>query len=224
MIELVPILAVETSDTVCGACIYFGKEKYFSSKINNQYSHSEKIFELIETVLKHSGINKNELKAIAVSSGPGSFTGLRIGFAAVKGLAQSLKIPVISVPTFEALAFQVSTFNPDQSEFCIVNKVGRDELYFAKFQIKTNSYIFKEELKIIQYSGLEELISGIKIFGNIDNINSVSSGNFIRISSPDPEYIAQWALYFGNAINYSDIDFIEPNYIKEFVVKEKKHV
>lgn len=218
MIDLSPILSIETSDSICGTCIYFNEEKYFTSKINLRHSHSEKIFEIIDEVNKQASIKNKDIKSIAISSGPGSFTGLRIGIAAAKGLSQSLGIPIISVPTFDALALQITQYLPEQSEFCIVNKVGKDEVYFAKFFIKSNNYIFSEELKIIPYSELNNLENDIKIFGNVD----ILSQDLTRISSPDPEYVAKWASRFGKPVDATDIDFIEPNYIKEFVVKEKK--
>ena len=93
-------------------------------------------------------ITQDDLKMIAVSDGPGSFTGLRIGMSAAKGMADALSIPIIPVPTFEALALQISSFL-DENEIVIANKINRDEVYFAKFQIKMNSFIFTEELKIL---------------------------------------------------------------------------
>jgi len=87
LVEHKPILAFETSESICGVCIYFSDEKYFSSAVNLKYSHSEMIFEITDCLLKLAGIQTADLVAIAVSEGPGSFTGLRIGFSAAKGLA-----------------------------------------------------------------------------------------------------------------------------------------
>jgi len=217
-----PVLSIETSDNICGACVYFNKEKFFSSKIILKHSHSEKIFDVIEAALKLASINKSDIKLIAVSGGPGSFTGLRIGMSAAKGIAQSLSIPVIIVPTFEALAFQLSAVFPEQTEIIISNKVGRDELYFAKFQLMSNNYIFKEDLKIIPLTEFNSFSKDALIFGNMDESNTKVFFNLKNISAPDPEFIAMWADYYGAGKEINDIDFIEPNYIKDFIVKEKK--
>ena len=166
MNELIPLLAIETSDNICGACIYFDDAKYFSSKIILQHAHSEKLFEAIESVLLQSNISKTELKLIAISSGPGSFTGLRIGMSAAKGLAQSLSIPLVQVPTFEALSLEISEFLPEKTLFSIANKVGRDEMYFAKFQIMGNNYIFKQELKIVPTNSVDLFWERELVFGN----------------------------------------------------------
>lgn len=221
MNDLLPLLAIETSNNICGACIYFNDEKYFSSKVILKHSHSEKLFEVIESVITQASISKKELKAIAVSAGPGSFTGLRIGMSAAKGMAQALSIPIIPVPTFEALALQVCQFLPDNSFFIICNKVGRDELYFAKFQIKSNNYIFMEELKIIPILDFNSISTKDKIFGNVDIENSDTLFDITNISAPEAEFVAKWAIKYGFRKQKNKIDFIEPNYLKDFIVKEK---
>jgi len=223
MNDIYPLLAIETSDSICSACVYLSEEKFFSSKLVLKHSHAEKLFEVINSVLAMASITQNELKAIAVSNGPGSFTGLRIGMSAAKGIAQSLSIPIIPVPTFEALAFQISSYLPEGSTFIISNKVGRDEVYFAKFQITGNNYIFKEELKIIPVSELNLIPKDILIFGNTFDLNSEKSISSKSISTPDAEFIAKWVAAFGIDKMVTDIDFLEPNYLKDFIVKEKKN-
>jgi len=224
MNNIYPLLAIETSNSVCGACVYFNEEKFFSSKLILKHSHAEKLFEVINSVLAMASITQNELKAIAVSNGPGSFTGLRIGMSAAKGIAQALSIPILPVPTFEALAFQISSILPDKSTFIISNKVGRDELYFAKFQIRGNNYIFKEELKIAPILELNSIPKDVLVYGNAFNFSSEKNINFKNISAPDPEFVAKWAVTFAIDKLLTDIDFLEPNYIKNFIVKEKKSV
>jgi len=222
MNNILPLLAIETSNNICGACVYFSDEKYFSSKVILKHSHSEKLFEVIKSVISQASISKNELKAISVSAGPGSFTGLRIGMSAAKGMAQALSIPIIPVPTFEALALQISQFLPNNGSFYICNKVGRDELYFAKFQIKGNNYIFKEELKIIPVSDFYSVSIKDKIFGNIDIENSGERFDITNIPAPDSEFVAKWAAEYGIKNQINEIDFVEPNYLKDFIFKGKK--
>lgn len=222
MHNILPTLTIETSDSICGACVYFDDEKYFSSKILLKHSHSEKLFENIDAVMRQAGVNFSNIKSLSVSAGPGSFTGLRIGMAAAKGIAQASSIPIIPVPTFEALALQISHFLPVNSTFIISNRVGRDELYFAKFQIKGNNHIFQEELKIIPSSELESLSKGNFIFGNASENKMIESGKMETISAPNPEFIAKWAALNGSVKMSLDIDFLEPNYLKDFIVKEKK--
>ncbi len=223
MNDIFPILAIETSDSICGVCVYFNEEKYFSSKLVLKHSHAEKLFELINSVLKSASITQSDLKSISVSSGPGSFTGLRIGLSAAKGIAQALLIPIIIVPTFEALAYQISNILPEKSLFIIANKVGRDELYFAKFQIIGNNYIFKAGLKIVPLLEYYSLVEDYLVFGNVIQSSTEKNIEIKNLSSPDPEYVAKWAANYGSEKLITDFDFLEPNYMKEFIVKEKKH-
>ena len=223
MNDIYPLLAIESSDSSCGACVYFNEEKYFSLKLILKHSHAEKLFEIIGSVLNLALITQTDLKSIALSIGPGSFTGLRIGMSAAKGIAQALSIPIIPVPTFEALAYQISRILPDKFLFIIANKVGRDELYFAKFQIMGNNYIFKEELKIVPLLEFSSLVKDVPVFGSVVTLDTDINIDVKNISSPDPEFIAKWATNFGLNKIISEIDFIEPNYIKDFIVKEKKY-
>jgi tRNA threonylcarbamoyladenosine biosynthesis protein TsaB len=222
MNKFTPILAIETSDIICGACIYFDENKFFSSKILLKHAHSEKLFELIQSVREQADIQLSEINSIAVSAGPGSFTGLRIGMAAAKGISQALSIPIIPVPTFEALAFQISDYLPAGLSFIISNKVGKDELYFARFHIRSNNHIFQEELKIIQNSELNSLSEGNIIFSNISKNRINEELKIVPISAPDPDSVAKWASKFGQGKEVFEIDYLEPNYLKEFLVKEKK--
>lgn len=207
-----PILAIETSDKICGACIYFDEDKYFSSKVVAKHSHSEMLFKSVDLVISQSGIQKSDLEYLAVSEGPGSFTGLRIGMSAAKGMAYGLNIPIVSVPTFEAFALQLSAFF-DNEEVIISNKINADEVYYAKFHLKMNSYIFTEELKILPKTELNALQKSVKKFG--------SAFSNASPNSPDPEFIARWARLFGEKFKTYDIDNLEPHYLKNFIVKEK---
>lgn len=222
MTNYLPTLSIETSDNICGACVYFDDTKYFTSKVILKHSHSEKLFEAINLVMKQSQLDFSGIKSIAVSAGPGSFTGLRIGMAAAKGIAQSLSIPIIPVPTFEALALQISNYLPENSSFIISNKVGKDDLYFAKFQIKSNNFIFQTELKIIQKTDFPILSNQQLIFGNVNENKSQENLISKTISAPDPEFVAKWAAINGAGKLIFDFDYLEPNYLKEFLVKEKK--
>ncbi|MCH7515559.1 MAG: tRNA (adenosine(37)-N6)-threonylcarbamoyltransferase complex dimerization subunit type 1 TsaB, partial [Bacteroidetes bacterium] len=209
MINIIPLLAIETSEEICSGTVYFSDEKFYTSSINLKHSHSEKLFEIIEVLFNLAGINRNEISAIAVSGGPGSFTGLRIGMAAAKGIATGTGVPLLVVPTFEALAFQLSFQMAEGSEFIIANKVNRSEVYYARFQIKSNSFIFADDLKILTNEDFIKKINGIKTFGNAYKY-IVNNENNITANSPTAEYIARWAVKFGgNKFSY-DYDYFEP--------------
>lgn len=216
-----PILAIETSDVVCGATIYFSDEKYFSSTTRLKNAHSEKIFESIDHLFGASGISPLELGAVAISEGPGSFTGLRIGMSAAKGLAHGASVPLVPVPTFEALAYQFSIILPENFQFIIANRVNREEVYFAKFQVKGNNYIFADDLKVLQNSDFIEKAKDCRVFGNATGVIGGAESEDLVYVSPDPVFVARWAARFGKEKMTKDYNFIEPNYLKEFLIKEK---
>jgi len=214
-----PILAIETSQSLCSICVYFSDEIFYEMNINLKNTHAEKLFETIDFVLKSSGVYANDLDGIAVSSGPGSFTGLRIGMSAAKGLAFGAKLPIIAVPTFEAMALQIGSYLESESEFIIANKVNVEEIYFAKFQIKGNSYIFAEKLCIISRDELSKKINGTLAFGNAVQLE----GGKKNISSPSSFFVGKWCSLFGEKLKVYNYDFLEPNYLKNSVVKERKN-
>ncbi|MHB1686051.1 MAG: tRNA (adenosine(37)-N6)-threonylcarbamoyltransferase complex dimerization subunit type 1 TsaB [Ignavibacteriaceae bacterium] len=221
MNETKPILAIETSQSMCSVCVYFSDENFFEMNVNLKNSHAEKLFETIDFVLKSSGIQAKDLDSIAVSAGPGSFTGLRIGMSAAKGLAFGAKLPIVPVPTFEAMALQFSSYLNDESEFIIANKVNVEEVYFAKFQIKANSYIFVENLAILTRDEFEKRKKNNLVFGSAVPVKI--EGKIKNISAPYSSFVAKWCNLFGEKFKIFDYDFLEPNYLKNFIVKERKN-
>ena len=222
MIDDKPILALETSESLCGACVYFSEKKYFETNIQLKNSHAEKLFEAIQFVIDSAGILTEDLGSIAVSSGPGSFTGLRIGMSAAKGVAFGASLPIIPVPTFEALALQISTFLKDESEFIVANRVNVEEIYYSKFKVKANNYIFVDNLEI---RNRNDFISGLKdeiVFGNVlANKTDIEINK--NISAPSPRYIAKWGKLNGEKFLTFNYDYLEPNYLKEFIIRVRKN-
>ena len=103
-----PILAIETSSSVCGVGVYYDEARHTQIQHCENRKHGSIIIPLIDECLSHFNIAAKDLGCIAVSEGPGSFTGLRIGLSAAKGMCAGLQIPLIMVPTFSAMAFELS--------------------------------------------------------------------------------------------------------------------
>lgn len=208
-----PILAIETSGNLCGVTVFFDNSKYFETSINFKNSHSTLLLDIIDKTLNYAEIKLGDVDCIAVSSGPGSFTGLRIGYSAVKGLAYGANVMICPVPTFEAIALQLSHIFNDETDFIIANKVNIEEVYYARFHIKSNNYIFTEKLQIINISEFQDKSKGYPVFGNVIDKNN-------EFSSPRPLYIAEWCSRFGAENKTFNYDLLEPNYFKNFIVKE----
>ena len=102
------ILNIETATKNCSVSLANGGKTILCKEIAEEgYSHAERLHVFIEEIIKEAGISLNDLSAVAVSQGPGSYTGLRIGVSAAKGLCFALGIPLIAVDTLQVLALQV---------------------------------------------------------------------------------------------------------------------
>ena len=211
-----PILAIETSSDLCSVAVAQDENVFIELNYLKKHIHSEKILSMIETVLGSSSIKIEELKAIAVSIGPGSFTGLRIGLSAVKGIAFGLNLPLIPVPSEQALAYQISRYLPDGTKFSVTINASSDDVYYSKF-IKEKKIINSvEPLRLVEKSELSGLSKNELVFGNIED-NDIIKLNYILNASG----IATWAYLFGKDLLTFDYDYLEPNYFKKFVVKGK---
>ncbi len=98
------VLAIETATTVCAAAVVSGGRILAEASLREKYVHAEKLMTLIDGVLRQAAITLGQLDGIAVSIGPGSFTGLRIGLSVAKGLAFASGKPLVAVSTLQALA------------------------------------------------------------------------------------------------------------------------
>ncbi|OGU54055.1 MAG: tRNA (adenosine(37)-N6)-threonylcarbamoyltransferase complex dimerization subunit type 1 TsaB [Ignavibacteria bacterium RBG_13_36_8] len=218
MNEKLPILAVETSGDICSVAVMFDKKTFSEYSINQKHIHSQKLLDLIKTTFNDHGIKLENVGHIAVSVGPGSFTGLRIGMAAVKGLAFGASLPVVPVPTFEALALRIVNYLPEKTKFIIANNVNLEELYYCRFIKENSSYNIMDALKLVKKIEFSQIIKkGDVIFGNFHSYNPL-----ISIAFPSALDIAKWSYFFGKDLLTFEYDYIEPNYLKKFDIKVKK--
>ena len=125
------ILSLDTTAEVCSAAICDGKKLVAEITVNTGNTHSQTLLPAVEQVLKISEISLDEIDGFACSTGPGSFTGVRIGVATVKGLAYGKEKPCVSVSTLEALAYNLIGFN---GIICPVMNARRNQVYNALFE------------------------------------------------------------------------------------------
>jgi tRNA threonylcarbamoyladenosine biosynthesis protein TsaB len=99
------LLCIETATTVCSVCVTADDTILASKEINNGFSHAENLHIFIQDVLKEANLSIKQINAVAISKGPGSYTGLRIGVSTAKGLCYALQIPLISIDTLQSMAY-----------------------------------------------------------------------------------------------------------------------
>lgn len=211
-----PVLAIETSGELCSVCIFFSKEKYFLTQSYGKMSHSKVILPSVEGLLSLANLRMEDLDSIAVSIGPGSFTGLRIGLSAAKGLAFGSSLPLVPVPSFGAIALQCIDYLPNDKPVAIAIKVNHDEVYFNYFNIKENSFNFADEIRIIKKN---ELSGNFNDYYLVTDMKDTGLERFNKLSRPSAYYVALWNFLYGETYKLTDFDYLEPLYVKDFQVK-----
>lgn len=216
MNNMYPILAIETTDELCSTALVLSESEYSELNVVGKHVHSQKLFPMIDHLLQTNGIQISQLKFIAVSEGPGSFTGLRIGIAAAKGIAVGANIPMLLVPTFEALAYKIANYIPIEQKFVIVRQASRDEIYFAKYVNSKMGLVSEIELSLLNKTKIGDKISMADLV--ISNLEKDDNNSYL--ATPNAMDIAIWANKFGKDLVTSDYDLLEPKYFKEFIIKE----
>ncbi|HET8885727.1 MAG TPA: tRNA (adenosine(37)-N6)-threonylcarbamoyltransferase complex dimerization subunit type 1 TsaB [Salinimicrobium sp.] len=218
---MVNILCIETATTNCSVAIFQdGKLLDTREDNNNGYSHAEKLHVFIDELLSENKISPKNLNAVAVSSGPGSYTGLRIGVSTAKGICYSLGIPLISIPTLVSLAEKIR----DPQGFIIpMLDARRMEVYAAGFDAHKKE-IFRTRSEILTGSSYQEFLETGKVYfigsgtSKFDEICDHPNAIFIHNESPSSKEMGTNAfLKFENA-DFEDVAYFEPFYLKDFLL------
>ena len=218
------ILNIETATKNCSVALALEGKTIVCREISDAgYSHAEKLHVFIEEVLQEAAVTFQDLKAIAVSQGPGSYTGLRIGVSAAKGLCFALGIPLIAVDTLQSLASQVT-----QTDGLIVPMLDarRMEVYSAIFNSKHEN-IRGIEAEIITTESFADQTDKIYFVGDCaEKCQTVlSKDNFVFLTSIIyPSANEMSALSFEKFTNkdWVDLAYFEPFYLKDFMVTTPK--
>lgn len=218
MNNFLPILGIETSGDLCSVAIMMNEKSFYEVNILEKHVHSKKILELIDLLLKEAGLELKQLSHIAVSMGPGSFTGLRIGLTTAKGLGYGANLPIVPIPTFNALALQISDFVPAKNNFVIIKNASVDDLYYASLYYDGKKIGFSSELSIIKKNDIESILKNDElIFSDIDFEFATK-----KIIGPSALNICRYSYLFGKDLLTFDYDYLEPFYLKQFLVRVKK--
>ena len=130
------ILAIDTSSSICSVCITEDEKLLYKKELEDSKTHSQKLMPMIDTVLKNTNLQLEDMDLLACCIGPGSFTGIRIGIATIKAFADSLQIPVVGVNSLESLACNVesSYFNEEDHYICSLIDAKNENVYYGLFQ------------------------------------------------------------------------------------------
>lgn len=214
------ILNIETATKNCSVSIAKNGETILCKEIAEEgYSHAEKLHVFIEEVIAESGVSVQDLNAIAVSQGPGSYTGLRIGVSAAKGLCYALNIPLIAVDTLQTLASQVSV---SEGKIIPMLDARRMEVYSAVFNAKVE--IERPILaEIINEDSFADYTDTIYFVGDCaDKCKTVlTKENFIfleEVKYPSAREMSKISYDKYQKSDTVDVAYFEPYYLKDFMM------
>ena len=223
------ILLLETSTTSCSVALAEDSTVIAVKEMNERNVHASHITIFIEDVLRSSGKTTNDLSAVAVSMGPGSYTGLRIGVSAAKGMCYALDIPLIAVSTLQAMAAGVLRKKEVKDALlCPMIDARRMEVYTAVFDNQLEE-ISPIEAKIIDTESFADILADKKIlfFGDGaekckealgGNLNAIFNSDFVN-SASDMAVIASNKF---TKEEFENLAYFEPYYLKDFLVAKPK--
>ena len=219
------ILNIETSTTNCSVALSEnGAVIGFKEDNSLEYSHAERLHIYIDEVLKTAKVSKNQLEAIAISKGPGSYTGLRIGVSAAKGLCYALSLPLISVPTLEALAHQVE--NPKGTIVAMLD-ARRMEVYSAIYDADYNE-TRTTEAEVLTSESYKELLESTPVYfiGNgvakTKGLITHKNAQFVEDKLPSAKQMCALSFDKFKSNDFEDVAYFEPFYLKDFIAIPSK--
>jgi len=218
------ILNIETSTKNCSVSIAKEGEIVICKELADEgYSHAEYLHVFIENSLKEAGIDYNDLSAIAVSQGPGSYTGLRIGVSAAKGLCYAMSIPLIAVDTLQILAAQAKV---DNGLIIPMLDARRMEVYSAVFTPDLKSKR-ATKAEIITEESFQDYEEKLYFVGDCaEKCQSVlTKSNFIfldKVKYPSANEMSQFSFVKFQNNEFVDVAYFEPYYLKDFMITTAK--
>lgn len=222
------ILHIETATEVCSVALSSNGE-LLQHKVSNQpQAHSSLLGVFVEEVMQYVRSNNIALDAISVSSGPGSYTGLRIGVSEAKGLSFGLGVPLIAIPTHKIMAQQVRHMSDNDTLLCPMIDARRMEVYATFFNSKLE-VVRNTAADIIDEESYSELLGAHKVIflgngadkckGAINHANAV----FVDDIKPDAQSMIPLAEDAFENKEFVDVAYFEPFYLKEFVATIPKN-
>ena len=223
------LLCIETSGKNCSVALFEGLQLVSIREVHTeQFSHSENLHVFIEQVLKESNLQPKAIKAIAISAGPGSYTGLRIGVATAKGLCYGWDIPLIALPTLRILAEQVSYEFTDIEYIIPMIDARRMEVFTAVYSHDFSSTL-GERAEILTESTFDTYLNKGKTIFLGDGITKFQAickhknAYFWENKFPSAKQMGRLALEKYQAQAFENIAYFEPFYLKEvYLVKSEK--
>lgn len=219
------ILNLETATTNCSVSVARDGVLLSLMEENNQsYSHSEQLHLFIARCLEKAGLTVEDLDAVAVSKGPGSYTGLRIGISTAKGLCYALDIPLISIGTLKSMAYSISI---EKGYIIPLLDARRMEVYAAVFD-KQFQLVKPTWAEIIDKDSFKEFMKGAPLYligSGAEKCREVLSNENFKFNPgvlPSAKTMAGLSFEKYSEKQFENTAYFEPFYLKDFIVTKPK--
>lgn len=219
------LLHIETSTKVCSVALSMdGKLIDVREENSDQYIHGEVLTVFIEEILQKNKWKLNELNGVVITSGPGSYTGLRIGVSTAKGLCYALKLPLLSVNSLESIAYLAKKKHPN-SRICAMIDARRMEVFSVLYDADFN-IIKPLSADVLDEISYEEFLPFVACGDGMSKVKELWKGRDLIfeeniLSSATGQVEIAYQKYINK--EFEDVAYFEPLYLKDFVVTPSKN-
>ena len=219
------LLVMDTSCKTAMAAVCEEGNVLASIQIQDQKTHSVKLLPAVKYILAAAGVSSSELGLVAVTNGPGSYTGLRIGVTTAKAFAYSLGIPLIGLNTLETLAAACAA--GEEQLVCPMIDARRMEVYTAFFD-RNNQQVIDTKAEIVDENSFADLLAGHKIyfFGNgsdkVRMLLTAPNAHFMGQVETSARHMIPLAEELFGRQEFVDVAYFEPFYLKDFIATTPK--
>jgi len=220
------ILGIESATKNCSVALFKdGIVIAEKERISDGYAHAEQLTLFIQDVIDSANITLDKVESVALSMGPGSYTGLRIGTSTAKGLCYALDIPLIAISTLKAMAFAMAK-NENSAFYCPMIDARRIEVFSALYDSNNNQVRGVQADVVDENTYAEFLENEIIFFGDgalkCEGIINHTNAKFMNGIYPSAMNLGILANAKFENKDFEDLAYFEPYYLKDFVAGKKK--
>jgi len=215
------ILAIETATRICSAAIVENGASLAEFTVSRKNIHVERLTPMILSLLDNSHLSFSDIDAVAVSIGPGSFTGLRIGLSTAKGIAYALDKKIVTVPTLDSIAYRLRSF-ANQKRIFVLLHARANEFYLGMYEVKEEKLTKLDESKVVSSSEILSMLKGDEVLTGEGSELLAETGVSLRLAPKDLRSTSALSIgIIGEEKflqgNFADTDSVVPMYLKDFI-------
>ena len=218
------VLGIETSTAVCSVGMVDGEKVVSSRSVHESHIHSEKLLTMVQEVCPKIGLG--EIDGVAVSMGPGSFTGLRIGLSAAKGLCVALGRPLVGVPTFDAVASTAMLSQPGAASVLICVNASRGMYFAGRYERAASGEIQGNGIRVQPLAEIPRYPAGVNYTVITDSKAALAS-----VFDSDRVFDDIEKFWRGDSVallgerklrrnEITELQDAEPMYLRDFVIRQ----